>query len=121
MTVLNLLLYRGTLVALNGLVLLVILVLLLSGERIVPLPRILFIAPALAVAAFATARGLKPLLIAAILANVLALAVGLPFLYFAVANNAPLVAFSLMSAMLFVVPLLTIIGCSARWPRRASI
>ena len=121
MTVLNLLLYRGTLSALNGLVLLAIVALVVSGERIVPLPRILLFAPTVALVALAVRGRYKPLLLAGIVTNAIALVVCLPFLYFAVTNDAPFGAFSLMVAMLFAVPLLTVFGCLARWPRRAAI
>ena len=118
MTLLDVLTYRGTLVALNGVVLLgsaLSLVLVKSA------PSILLLASAFGLLAFATTRGHKPLLVSAALANALLLLVSLPFVYFAVVNGIDLASFALLALVLFVIPLLTVFTCWARWPPAAVV
>ena len=124
MKVLDLLTYRGTLIVLNGVILLGILLFLLGAfaqSGSVPRAWLLVLAPALGLLAFATRRRYKGLLIAAIVSNILLVLVSLPFMYFAVAEGAPFGMFSLLAVVVFVVPVLTAAACWLRLPRAAAI
>lgn len=118
MTLVDLLTYRGTLILLNGCVLLGAVAVLVATGQVPPL----LIAPSLLGAlAFATPRRHKLLLALAVAANLLLLLVSLPFTFFSVTSGIGAAWFIVLALATFATPVLTIFACWARWPRRAAI